>query len=121
LRPDYGAAFSIEAGGEERLITLQEVERRTQDVNFEQVLGDIRQAIAEEHEIPAYAVVLVQPGTIEKTSSGKIQRRAARTKFLNGELGVIADWSENPKLTSKFRTLQGEVDALAQQLQVPKS
>jgi len=121
LRPDYGAAFSIEASGEERLIVLQEVERRTQDVNFEQVIGDIRQAIAEEHEIPAYAVVLVQPGTIEKTSSGKIQRRAARTKFLDGELGVIADWSENPKLTSKFRTLQGEVDALAQKLQVPKS
>jgi acyl-CoA synthetase (AMP-forming)/AMP-acid ligase II len=121
LRPDYGAAFAIEAGGEERLITLQEVERRTHDVNFEELIGDIRQAIAEEHEIPAYAVVLVQPGTIEKTSSGKIQRRAARTKFLNGELGVIADWSENPKLTSKFRRLQGEVDALAQQLQVPKS
>ncbi|MEQ8756843.1 MAG: fatty acyl-AMP ligase [Coleofasciculus sp. G1-WW12-02] len=121
LRPDYGAAFSIEAGGEERLIVLQEVERRTQDVNFEEVITDIRQAVAEEHEIPAYAVVLVQPGTIEKTSSGKIQRLAARTKFLNGELGVIADWSENPKLRSKFRTLQGEVDALVQQLQVPKS
>jgi acyl-CoA synthetase (AMP-forming)/AMP-acid ligase II len=121
LRPDYGAAFSIEASGEERLIVLQEVERRTQDVSFEEVITDIRQAIAEEHEIPAYAVVLVKSGTIEKTSSGKIQRRAARTKFLDGELGVIADWSENPKLTSKFRTLQGEVDALAQQLQVPKS
>ncbi|MBE9125798.1 MULTISPECIES: fatty acyl-AMP ligase [unclassified Coleofasciculus] len=120
LRPDYGAAFSVDASGEERLIILQEVERRTQDVNFDAILTDIRQAVAEEHELHAYAVVLVKPGNILKTSSGKIQRRAARGNFLAGELGVLADWSENPKFTAKFRNLQGEVDSLAQQVQTIK-
>ncbi len=121
LRPDYGAAFSIEAGGEERLVILQEVERRTQDLDYEQALADIRQAVAEEHELHAYAVALVKPGNILKTSSGKIQRRAGKASFLAGELEVIADWSENPTLTAKFRELQGEVDFLAQQVQAIKS
>ncbi len=120
LRPDYGAAFSIEAGGEERLVILQEVERRTQDLDYEQALADIRQAVAEEHELHAYAVALVKPGNILKTSSGKIQRRAGKASFLAGELEVIADWSENPTLTAKFRELQGEVDFLAQQVQAIK-
>lgn len=117
LRPDYGATFSIEVGGEERLVILQEVERRTQDVDFDTVIADIRQMVAEDHELNAYAVVLVKPGNILKTSSGKIQRRAGRASFLAGELEVVADWSENPKLTAKYRELQGAVDSLAAQVQ----
>ncbi|HBE21592.1 MAG TPA: AMP-dependent synthetase [Cyanobacteria bacterium UBA11149] len=116
LRPDYGATFSIEVGGEEKLVILQEVERRTQDVDFDTVIADIRQAVAEDHELTAYAVVLVKPGNILKTSSGKIQRRAGKASFLAGELEVVADWSENPKLTAKYRELQGAVDSLAQQV-----
>ncbi|HBB32494.1 MAG TPA: AMP-dependent synthetase [Cyanobacteria bacterium UBA8803] len=120
LRPDYGAAFSLEVGGEERLVILQEVERRTQDLDFDTVIADIRQAVAEDHELHAYAVALLKPGNIQKTSSGKIQRRAGRASFLAGELEVLADWSENPKLTAKFRDLQEELDSLAQQVQAAK-
>jgi acyl-CoA synthetase (AMP-forming)/AMP-acid ligase II len=121
LRPDYGSAFSIEVGGEEHLVIVQEVERRTQDLDVEEAIATIRQVVAEEHELHAYAVVLVKPGNIEKTSSGKIQRRACRSKFLAGELDVIADWSENPQLRAKFRDLQGEVESLAQQMPAAKS
>jgi acyl-CoA synthetase (AMP-forming)/AMP-acid ligase II len=120
LRPDYGAIFSVEVGGEERLVIVQEVERHVQNLDTEEAIANIRQAVAEEHELQAYAVVLVKPGNIEKTSSGKIQRRACRSKFLSGELDVIADWSENPKLTAKYRDLQGEVESLAQQMQATK-
>ena len=37
----------------------------------------------------SYAVVLIKPGSTSKTSSGKIQRRETRLKFLAGELAVI--------------------------------
>lgn len=121
LRPDYGATFSIEIDGEERLVVVQEVERQQQNIDFDQVIGEIRQAIAEQHELQVYAVVLAKPGNILKTSSGKIQRRACRTSFLAGTLDVLEDWSENPQIRASFRNLQGDVSSLLEQVQVAKA
>ena len=94
LRSDYGAAFSIDVEGEERLVLVQEVERRTTDLDLDRCLGDIRQEIAEQHEVPTYAIVLAKPGTILKTASGKIQRRACRANFLGDKINYLARWSE---------------------------
>ncbi|MDJ0536226.1 MAG: fatty acyl-AMP ligase [Xenococcaceae cyanobacterium MO_207.B15] len=121
LRSDYGAAFSIEDKGEERLVVVQEVERRSGEIDTEQVIADIRQEIAEQHEIQVYGVVLAKPGNILKTASGKIQRRACRDKFLTGTLTTVADWCENPEFSTKFRSLQGEVESLAEKLTTSKS
>ncbi|MDY7016470.1 MAG: AMP-binding protein, partial [Cyanobacteriota bacterium] len=119
LRPDYGAAFSIEVRGEEHLVVVQEVERRAQELEPDRAIADIRQAVAEEFELQTYAVVLAKPGNILKTASGKIQRRACKANFLSGTLTAIADWSEDPKLTSKYRDLQGQVESLAAQVKKP--
>jgi acyl-CoA synthetase (AMP-forming)/AMP-acid ligase II len=121
LRPDYGAAFSIEDLGEERLVIVQEVERGTENLDTNKLIADIRQEIAEQHEIQVYAVVLGKSGNILKTASGKIQRRACRDRFLSGELNVLADWCENPKLTSKFRSLEGELESLAEKIATARS
>lgn len=121
LRPDYGAAFSIQADGEERLVVVQEVERQHQNLDTDEIVASIRQAIAEQHELQVYAVVLVKPGNIEKTSSGKIKRRECQANFLAGKLDILADWSENPQLTAKFRHLQLEVNSLLQQVQTPNN
>ena len=88
LRPGCGAAFSVEVGGEERLVLVQEVERRRRE-GFEEVAEAVRRAVAEEHEVQVHDVVLVRVGTVPKTSSGKIQRRASRSLYLAGELEVI--------------------------------
>jgi acyl-CoA synthetase (AMP-forming)/AMP-acid ligase II len=121
LRPDYGAAFSIEDLGEERLVIVQEVERGTENLDTDKLIADIRQEIAEQHEIQVYAVVLGKSGNILKTASGKIQRRACQDRFLSGELNVLADWCENPKLTSKFRSLEGELESLAEKIATARS
>ncbi len=118
LRSDYGAAFSIEDQGEERLVVVQEVERRSGELDTETIIADIRQEIAEQHEIQVYGVVLAKPGNILKTASGKIQRRACRDNFLNGTLTVIADWCENPKFSHQYRSLEGEVQSLAEKVSV---
>ena len=120
LRPDYGAAFSIFDRGEEKLVVVQEIERRTENLDTEKLIADIRQEIAEQHEIQVYAVILGKPGNILKTASGKIQRRACRDKFLAGTLNVLADWCENPEFTAKFRSLQGELESLAEQVTTAK-
>ena len=120
LRSDYGAAFSIEDEGEERLVVVQEVERRSGELDTETIIADIRQEIAEQHEIQVYGVVLAKPGNILKTASGKIQRRACRDNFLNGTLTVIADWCENPKFSHQYRSLEGEVQSLAEKVTASK-
>jgi amino acid adenylation domain-containing protein len=91
LRPGCGAAFSIDAEGEELLVVVQEAQRR-RTANLNHIIGDIRQAIAEEHELQAHAIVLVQVGGVPKTSSGKVQRSACREHFLEGSLSVVAEW-----------------------------
>lgn len=117
MRPDYGACFSIIEEGEERLVVVQEIERQHQrDLDADELMAEIRQAISEAHELQVYAIALVKSGNVLKTSSGKIQRRKCKASFLAGELEVLADWSENPRLTAKVRDLQNEVDSLVQKL-----
>jgi acyl-CoA synthetase (AMP-forming)/AMP-acid ligase II len=118
LRPDYGAAFSIDVDAVERLVIVQEVKRNPEEFEADEVINSIRQAIAEIHELQVYAIVLAKPGNVLKTSSGKIQRRACKASFLSGELGVLADWSENPKFCASYRQLSQEVDSLLDQVQV---
>ncbi|TFI53950.1 amino acid adenylation domain-containing protein [Mastigocladus laminosus UU774] len=88
LRSGSGAAFSVEVGNEEQLVIVQELEFRAKP-NLEEVITAIRQAVAEEYEVQIYAVVLIKPGSIAKTSSGKIQRRATKADFLAGKLEVV--------------------------------
>ncbi|HYV13029.1 MAG TPA: amino acid adenylation domain-containing protein [Pyrinomonadaceae bacterium] len=93
LRSGCGAAFSIEADAEERLVVVQEADpRRLKDATV--ALTDIRQAVTLQHEVQPYAVLLLRAGTIPKTSSGKIQRHECRARFLAGELDVVAEWRE---------------------------
>ena len=89
LRSGASAAFTVLVNKEERLVVVQELEFRAKP-NLEEVANAIRQAISEEHEVQVYAVVLIKPGSISKTSSGKIQRRATRARFEKGELNVVA-------------------------------
>ena len=91
LRPGCGAAFSVDIEREERLIVVQEVDQR-KNPDLEALTEDIRRAIAEEHEIDVHAVVLIQLGSIAKTTSGKIQRHVCRAAFLNDRLQVSAEW-----------------------------
>jgi len=96
LRPNCGAAFLVESGDREKLVLVQEVERsHWRQLNAEEVIGKIRHAVTEDQGLPIHAVVLVKPTSIPKTSSGKIQRRACRARFLAGSLEVIAKWRSN--------------------------
>lgn len=95
LRPGCGAAFSVEVDGEEQLVITQEVERSyRRNLDVDELVGAIRQAVAKQHELHVYAVVLVKTGSIPKTSSGKIQRHACRVGFLSGNLNVMGAWTK---------------------------
>lgn len=89
LRANSGAAFGIEVGGEERLVVAQEVNNHHLS-NADEVIGAIQQAVNEEHELLLSTVILLKPGSIPKTSSGKIQRHACRAAFLSSALHEVA-------------------------------
>ena len=92
LRPGCCAAFAVEVGLEERLVLVLEVRREFGPADEREVVEAIRERVAERHELQPYAVVLVKTGTINKTSSGKIQRHASRREFLEGTLEAVARW-----------------------------
>lgn len=92
LRPRCGAAFSITVHGEERLAVVQEVERDVRDLDAWAIVAAVRGAVAEAHDLQVYAVSLLRPGSILRTSSGKIQRSACREAFEAGRLDEIASF-----------------------------
>jgi len=104
LRAGGGVAFSIDEDGEERLVIVQEIERQYLRADMAEVVGNIRQAIAEQHELQVYAVVLIKPGSMLKTSSGKIQRRACRESFLAKDLSVVYEWRLDLATASELPT-----------------
>ena len=94
MRSGCCAAFSVDVGSQERLVIVAEVERRylprrDQPVDVQEVIQPIKRAVAKYHELGVYAVVLLKPGGIPKTSSGKMQRSACRANFLAGSLDTI--------------------------------
>ena len=99
VRPGGGAAFSVDAAGEERLVVVHEVERQ-REIDFTEVIGAIRQAVSAEYELQVYAVVLLKPGSLPKTSSGKIQRHRCRASFLKDEFETLATWRANLEAAS---------------------
>lgn len=94
LEPAGGAAFSIEADGEERLVVVQEVAlSHRARLDTPEVIAAIQRAITVHHDLHAHAIVLLKPKSLPKTSSGKIQRGICRSRFLEGTLERFADGS----------------------------
>lgn len=88
------AAFSVESG-RDHVVIVQEVRTgRGYDTELPALAAAIQACVAEEFEVPADTVLLVRPGTVRRTTSGKLQRSAMRRLFLTGEIkplhGVIA-------------------------------
>ena len=100
IRSGYTAAFSVEMEGKEQLVVMAEIERsywknrlqandhieKKYDSDESELIRAIKRAIFHNYNLEVYAVRLLQPGTIPKTSSGKIQRQACKYGFLKGNL-----------------------------------
>jgi acyl-CoA synthetase (AMP-forming)/AMP-acid ligase II len=82
-----GAAFAVELA-EESVVLVHEC-RAHGAPDLADVAVQVREAIAREHGLSLAGVVLVQQGEVPRTTSGKIQRSAARELFLSGTLKVL--------------------------------
>ena len=88
LRRGCTAAFSVDVEGPEQLVVVQEVRREARGMDMEPVVRALSRAVHEGHDLEVSDVVLVAPGSVPKTSSGKVQRRACRASLLKGKLKV---------------------------------
>ncbi|HNB69700.1 MAG TPA: type I polyketide synthase [Acidobacteriota bacterium] len=150
IRPGCTAAFSVDSADGEHLVVVAEIERRERARGGERrsstelkdpsaadvrtIQAAIRQAVAEFHDVHVYTVDLIKPGTILKTSSGKIQRSACRQAFLHRQLEFLptetpslglSEDSSSPVLTPLKKTPSAEeiqvwlIDQLARYSRLP--
>jgi acyl-CoA synthetase (AMP-forming)/AMP-acid ligase II/acyl carrier protein len=95
LRRGCGAAIAVTVDNEEKLVIVQEVGRtQRRHLDTTDTLRRIVVAVGDEFGLTPHQVVLVEPATIEKTSSGKIARAVCRRAWLQGELCAVATWTE---------------------------
>ncbi|MER6128490.1 fatty acyl-AMP ligase [Streptomyces sp. NPDC001795] len=79
-----GTAFSV-PGERERIVLVQELRtHKRYDLDLAGIAADVGRCLAEEFEVSVDGVLLVRPGTIRRTTSGKVERAATRRLFLNG-------------------------------------
>lgn len=91
-------AFAVDVDGLERLVVAAEIRREyagfgsvaaAQTLDAEDVRRRIRAAVSADHEVSPYDVVLLRPGGLPRTSSGKVRRLAARDTYLNHTLETL--------------------------------
>lgn len=90
LQPGGCAAFSLDDGDEERLAVVAELRRGAARLGeFGAIFGELRRILAEELDLAAAELILVAPGGVPKTSSGKVRRRACKQALREGSLPVL--------------------------------
>ena len=93
LKTHCGAALAVEVEGKPRLVVVQEIDRtHRKSLVFDEVVEAIRWQIFQQHFIDVYAIVLLQPGRMPKTSSGKVRRSACKAMFSESGLDVWQQW-----------------------------
>jgi acyl-CoA synthetase (AMP-forming)/AMP-acid ligase II/acyl carrier protein len=91
---NFGVAFTVEVDGGEQLVVMQEVNRSAlNNLEGDKVVGSIRQAISEHYDLQVCDILLLKPGKIPRTSSGKIQRSVCRMSFVAGTVEGIWRWT----------------------------
>ncbi|MFY0747256.1 non-ribosomal peptide synthetase [Pseudomonas sp. NFX5] len=123
VRKGRVAAFAVNDNGLEGIGIAAEISRSVQKIlPPEALIKAIRQAVAEAYQEAPCVVVLLNPGGLPKTSSGKVQRAACALRQADGSLDCYAQF---PDLHAQASTvaleseLQSRIAAIwREQLQV---
>ena len=85
VRAGNVAAFSVPGDNTERIVVVAEI----RDGDPSQIESNIGRAIASELGLIVSEVVLIEPGSLPKTTSGKLQRAETKNQYLEGTLGSV--------------------------------
>ncbi|MCX5257296.1 fatty acyl-AMP ligase [Streptomyces canus] len=86
LRRDRLAAFGVAGGSGERVVVVAEHTRITSlaEIDVPALVRAVRAAVSGRHGVRLADVLLVAPGTVPRTSSGKVSRALTRERYLAG-------------------------------------
>lgn len=74
------AVFTYQDKGETKLGAVVEIKRKfLRDLDEQELVGDLRALIVAQHEVNVDKLMVVLPGVIPKTTSGKLKRNACHT------------------------------------------
>ncbi|MBM9484652.1 non-ribosomal peptide synthetase [Pseudomonas sp. ICBG1301] len=123
IRKGRVAAFAVQHQGLEGIGIAAEISRSVQKILApEALIKAIRQAVAEACQEAPSVVLLLNPGALPKTSSGKLQRAACALRHADGSLDRYAQFPEVQAQTSDAALespLQQQIAAIwCEQLQV---
>ncbi|WP_139113303.1 non-ribosomal peptide synthetase, partial [Pseudomonas sp. 34 E 7] len=124
VRKGRVAAFAVNDHGVEGIGIAAEISRSVQKIlPPEALIKAIRQAVAEACQEAPCVVVLLNPGALPKTSSGKVQRAACALRHADGSLDCYAQFPDLQAPASDAAlesVLQNRIAAIwCEQLQVP--
>jgi fatty acid CoA ligase FadD32 len=88
IRRDHVAAFAVPTEVGEALVLVAERSRYVEpaDCDLPAITDAVRTAVTAHHRVGLHDFVLVEPGGVARTSSGKIARTATRQAYLAGGL-----------------------------------
>jgi fatty-acyl-CoA synthase len=84
VRTGNVVAFGLAEGDTESVVVVAET--RAPRARWDQIVASIRTGVQQRVGIRPDRVVMVPPGTLPKTSSGKLQRSRTRERYVSGEL-----------------------------------
>lgn len=91
LRKGRVAVFAVEHQGEEGIGVAVEISRNVQKaLKPQDLIKTLRQVVADACRQAPAVVLLLNPGALPKTSSGKLQRSACRLRMDDGSLDCYA-------------------------------
>lgn len=88
-------AFASHDAGGEHMVLVAET-RLEGEAACAELAQQSQRAVASALSIPRLEVVLVRPGTVSRTTSGKRQRLLVRSRLQGRELGEAIVWSSSP-------------------------
>lgn len=88
LREAGGAAFCFNDDGGDRLLLAFELKREwlRRGAEWPEVKNAMRRAVSAAHGVAIDEIVLIKPGSLPRTSSGKVRRQQCRSDYLAGLL-----------------------------------
>ena len=79
------AAIAVSDEQTETLVTIVELKKRDDSDEYADVKNDVIAAISRAHGLQVADIVLVEPGSIPTTTSGKVRRAASIEQYRQGQ------------------------------------
>ncbi|HEY1615387.1 MAG TPA: fatty acyl-AMP ligase [Rhizomicrobium sp.] len=101
------AAFSLEREDGEAVVLVHEIDRAAmKQPDMQGIVDQVARTMSRNFGLTLHDLVLLRPGSLPRTTSGKVQRQVCKQSYASGELAAVATL-EHPALGRCRRTAAG--------------